>query len=216
MILEIIPMSITLYTSQASIGVVSHIALEESALPFEAVALDFAKKQQSSADYLEINPKARVPSLVVAEGIITETPAILTYLAQIAPNSSLALPNDPFEYAQIQSFNAYLCSTVHVAHAHKLRGSRWVDDEASMKSMTQNIPKTMALCFDMIEQQMLKGLWVHGSEFTISDPYLYRISSWAEGDGVDINNYPKIKAHREAMAQRDSVRAVEAFFQPDS
>lgn len=209
-------MSITLYTSPTSIGVVTHIALEESALPFTVVGVDFASKEQSSAEYLEINPKARVPSLIVREGIITETPAILTYLAQIAPNSPLGLPDDPFEYAQIQSFNAYLCSTAHVAHAHKMRGTRWVDDEAALKALTLNVPKTVALCFDMIEQEMLKGPWVHGLGFTISDPYLYRISSWAEADGVDINNYPKIKAHREAMAQRDSVRAVEAYFKSDS
>ncbi|MFT5895988.1 MAG: glutathione S-transferase [bacterium] len=209
-------MSITLYTSATSVGVVSHIALEESALSYKVVSVDVANKQQSSAEYLEINPKARVPSLVVDEGIITETPAILTYLAQMAPNSSLALPESPFECAQIQSFNAYLCSTVHVAHAHKMRGTRWVDDEASLKAMTQNVPKTVALCFDMIEQQMLKGPWVHGLGFTISDPYLYRISTWAESDGVDINDYPKIKAHWEAMAQRDSVRTVEAYFPSDS
>ncbi|MDB4224029.1 glutathione S-transferase family protein [Granulosicoccus sp.] len=209
-------MSITLYTSPTSIGVVSHIALEESALPFSIVSVDFASKQQTSAEYLEINPKARVPSLIVDKGIITETPAILTYLAQMAPDSSIGLPDDPFEHAQIQSFNAYLCSTAHVAHAHKMRGSRWVDDQAALSALTQNVPKTMALCFDMIEQQMFKGPWVHGTGFTISDPYLYRISSWAEIDGVEINNYPKIRAHREAMAQRDSVRAVEAYFQSDS
>ena len=209
-------MSITLYTSPTSIGVVSHIALEESALPFSIVSVDFASKQQTSAEYLEINPKARVPSLIVDKGIITETPAILTYLAQMAPDSSIGLPDDPFEHAQIQSFNAYLCSTAHVAHAHKMRGSRWVDDEAALSALTQNVPKTMALCFDMIEQQMFKGPWVHGTGFTISDPYLYRISIWAEIDGVEINNYPKIRAHREAMAQRDSVRAVEAYFQSDS
>ncbi|MFT4728944.1 MAG: glutathione S-transferase [Granulosicoccus sp.] len=209
-------MNFTLYTASASIGVVSHIALEESGLPFKVIQVDFASKQQSSVEYREINPKARVPSLIVEEGIITETPAILTYLAQMAPNSSLALPENPFESAQIHSFNAYLCSTAHVAHAHKMRGTRWVDDEASLKAMTANVPKTVALCFDMIEKQMLKGPWVHGSGFTISDPYLYRISTWAESDGVDINNYPKIKAHREAMARRDSVRAVEAYFQSDS
>ena len=209
-------MAITLYTSPTSIGVASHIALEESGLPFKLVAIDFSNKQQASAEYLAINPKARVPSLIVDEGIITETPAILTYLAQMAPESAIALPDNHFQQAQIQSFNAYLCSTVHVAHAHKLRGSRWADDEATLKSMTQNVPKTMAVCFDMIETQMLKGPWVHGSGFTISDPYLYRIASWAEVDGVDINDYPKIKAHREAMALRDSVRVVEAYFTTDA
>lgn len=207
-------MSITFYTAQASIGVASHIALEESGLEYSVVELDFTAKQQTSDDYLKINPKARVPSLVVEQGVITETPAILTYLAQCAPSSSIALPNDAFVYAQIQSFNSYLCSTVHVAHAHKMRGTRWVDDEAAIKVMTENVPKTMALCFDMIEEQMLKGPWVHGDSFSISDPYLYRMSTWLESDGVDINRYPKVKAHYELMAQRDSVKVVESFFQP--
>jgi len=205
-------MSITLYTSGASIGLVSHFALEESGLPFKIVPMDFANKDQSSAEYLRINPKARVPSLVVDQGIITETPAILTYIAQIAPQSSLALPSDPFEYAQIQSFNAYLCSTTHVAHAHKLRGRRWVDNEAAIEALTANVPNTMAESFTMIEENMLQGPWVHGDRFTISDPYLYRIASWAESDGVDINRFPALKAHRERMAERDSVKTVEAFY----
>lgn len=209
-------MAITLYTSGASIGVVSHIALEESGLEYKAIAVDFAAQQQSSAEYLRINPKARVPSLIVEEGIITETPAILTYLAQIAPDSSIGLPDDPFEHAQIQSFNAYLCSTVHVAHAHKMRGTRWVSDEAALAAMTANVPVTMALCFQMIEHNMLTGPWVHGDSFSLSDPYLYRIASWAEADGVDIDQFPRIKAHREAMAERDSVNVVEAFYKAQS
>ena len=205
-------MSITLYTSGPSIGVVSHIAMEESGLDYSVVTMDFTKQEQSSTEYLRINPKARVPSLIVDEGIITETPAILTYLAQIAPESSLGLPESPYEQAQIQSFNAYICSTTHVAHAHKFRGHRWVKDEAAIKAMTANVPNTMAESFTMIEDNMFKGPWVHGDRFTISDPYLYRITSWAEGDGVDIDQFPKLKAHRERMSERDSVKTVEAFF----
>ena len=205
-------MNMKLYTSEHSIGVVSHIALEESGLDFDVIALDFTQSEQKSSEYLKVNPKARVPSLVVDRGIITETPAILTYVAQLAPSSSIALPDDPYEYAQIQSVNAYLCSTVHVAHAHKQRGTRWVDDESAIKAMRENVPKTMALCMAFIEANLLVGPWVHGDAFSVSDPYLYRISTWLEGDGVAIDDYPKIKSHREAMAQRSSVKAVSAFF----
>lgn len=206
-------MNITLYTAQASIGWVSHIALEESRLDYEAVALDFSRQQQSSTDYLKINAKARVPSLVVDQGVITETPAILTYIAQIAPNSPLALPKDIFAQAKINSFNNYLCSTVHVAHAHKMRGHRWTDDEAAHKAMTAYVPTSLGLCIDLIESELLQGPWVHGDAFSISDPYLYRISTWMDSDGVDINQYPKVKAHREAMEARESVQAVVAFFE---
>lgn len=207
-------MSTKFYTSRTSIGIATHIALEESGLPYELIELDFSKHQQTSPEYLKLNPKARVPALVVDQGILTETPAILTYIAQLAPDSSLALPTDPFQHAQIQAFNSYLCSTVHVAHAHKMRGSRWTDDEAAQKAMTADVPKTLSLCFELIEREMLQGPWVHGNEFSISDPYLYRIASWMEADGVDPQQYPKVLAHRNAMAQRKSVRTVESYYQP--
>lgn len=203
-------MKLKFYTSKTSIGVAAHIALEESGLDYELVDVDFGKQQQTSPDYLKVNPKARVPSLVVDQGVLTETPAILTYIAQLAPESSLALPSDPFKYAQIQSFNSYLCSTVHVAHAHKMRGSRWVDDEAAKQAITANVPKTLALCFDLIETELLKNPWVHGENFSISDPYFYRIASWMEADGVDPQQYPKVLEHREAMARRQSVITVES------
>jgi len=205
-------MSITFYTAQQSIGVVSHIALEESGLDYELVAVDFSANQQSSTEYLKINPKARVPSLVLERGILTETPAILTYIAQQAPESVIALPDDSYEYAQIQSFNSYLASTVHVAHAHKRRGSRWVEDEGAMQAMSDYVPKSMGACMALIENDMLNTPWVHGQRYSISDPYLYRIASWLAADGVDINQFPKIKAHYEAMRLRTSVQRVENYY----
>lgn len=205
-------MNITLYTAQQSIGVVSHIVLEESGLPYSLVELDFSTSQQTSTDYQKINPKSRVPSLVLDCGTLTETPAILTYIAKMAPTSSIALPDDPYAYAQIQSFNSYLASTVHVAHAHKKRGSRWVEDATAIQAMTSYVPKSMSQCMDIIETNMLISPWVHGETFSISDPYLYRISSWLKGDGVDINQYPNVKAHYEAMRLRSSVQRVENYF----
>lgn len=207
-------MTITLYTAQQSIGVVSHIVLEESGLEYDLIEVDFSAKQQKSSDYLKVNPKARVPSLVIDRGILTETPAIVTFIAHQAPQSAIALPDDPFEYAQIQSFNSYLASTVHVAHAHKRRGSRWADDESALRAMADHVPKSMSSCMDLIEQTMLISPWVRGDKYSISDPYLYRISSWLAGDGVDINRYPKVKAHQEAMRLRESVQRVEEYFHP--
>ena len=55
-----------------------------------------------------------MPALVTDRGVLTETPAMLAYIAQSFPQAKLA-PDDPFAFAQAQSFNSYLCSTVHVA-----------------------------------------------------------------------------------------------------
>ena len=78
--------------------------------------------QEYFADFLAINPKGRVPALVTERGILSETPAILLFIAQSFPQAGLAPLNDPFATAQLQAFNNYLCSTVHVAHAHGGRG----------------------------------------------------------------------------------------------
>ena len=108
----------------------SHIALEEAGAQYEPVRLSFRSSDQRKPEYLAINPKGRVPSLVTDDGVLTETPAILAYVAQRYPNARLAPVDSPFAFARVQAFNSYLCSTVHVAHAHRFRGSRWADDPA--------------------------------------------------------------------------------------
>ncbi|MEJ2131713.1 MAG: glutathione binding-like protein, partial [Gammaproteobacteria bacterium] len=143
--------------------------------------------------------------LVTDQGIITETPAILTYIAQSHPGAKL-IPMDAYGFARVQEFNAYLCSTVHPAHAHRVRGYRWADDEAAIAEMARKAPSVLGDCFELIEREMLAGPWVMGDSFTISDPYLFTISGWLEADGVDIERYPKVRAHRERMADRESVR----------
>lgn len=195
-----------LYYSPGSCALASHIALLDAGAPHEAIRVSFQAEEQKKPDYLAINPKARVPSLVTDKGILTETPAILAYVAQTHPDKKLAPSNDPFGFAQVQAFNSYLCATVHVAHAHGRRGARWVDDESAMAAMKRKVPQTMADCFALIEKTMIKGPWVMGNSYTICDPYLYTMSTWLTGDQVDIAKFPKVRDHFAAMNERPSVR----------
>ncbi|MCB1477999.1 MAG: glutathione S-transferase family protein [Tepidamorphaceae bacterium] len=202
-----------LYYGPRTIAVATLIALEEAGAEYEPVRLDMANLQQRTPEYLAINPKGRVPALVTDRGILTETPATLAYIAQTHPDAKLAPFDDPFAFAEVQSFCAYLCSTVHVAHAHKMRGTRWVkeSDKAALKAMKANVPNTMSACFSMIEEEMFKGPWVMGSQFTICDPYLFAIASWLEADGVDVTPFPLVMEHRSRMHERDSVKRVMAM-----
>jgi glutathione S-transferase len=149
-----------------------------------------------------------VPTLVTDRGVLTETPAILAYIAQTFPQAKLAPLDDAFAFAQAQAFNSYLCSTVHVAHAHKLRGARWATEETTFADMKRMVPKTVGACFALIERDMLKGPWVMGEQYTICDPYLYTIATWLEGDGVDIAALPKVADHHKRMAERPAVQKV--------
>jgi len=199
-----------LYYATGTCALATHIALEEAGAPYEAVRVDFGSQAQRSPEYLAVNPKGRVPALVTETGTLTETPALLCYVAQRFPQAELAPLNDPFALAQIQEFNSYLCATVHVAHAHGRRGSRWADDASSFEDMKRKVPQTMTECFELVEHKFLKGPWVTGNHYTIADPYLFTIASWLEGDGVDTGKFPKVMRHRAAMLARPAVKKVVA------
>jgi glutathione S-transferase len=197
---------LTFYFSPGSCALASHIALEEAGAPFTLKRIDFSKAEQKSAAYLAINPKARVPALVAPRGIITETPAMLAFIAQSFPQARLAPLDDPFAFAEVQAFNAYLCSTVHVAHAHRGRGYRWADDPLAIVAMQKKVPQSVGECFALIEQKMLKGPWVMGENYTVADCYLFTLAQWVEADGVDIATIPRVVDHRARMKERPAVR----------
>jgi len=199
---------LTLYYAPGACSRASHIALEEAGAYYEAKRVDFSKTEQQSAEYTAINPKARVPSMVTPSGILTETPAILAYIAQTHPDAGLAPLDDPFAFAELQSFNSYLCSTVHVCHPHKARGYRWADDQAALTEMTRKVPETMSACYELIESKMMRGPWAMGETFTVADPYLYTITHWLEGDSVDIVRFPKVQDHFNRMNERPAVKRV--------
>ncbi|AIL98780.1 glutathione S-transferase family protein [Sinorhizobium meliloti] len=202
-----------LFYTPGTCSLASHIALEEAGAGYEVHRVDFSKAEQTKPDYLTINPKGRVPALVTDRGILTETPAILAYIAQSFPKARLAPLDDPFEFARLQSFLSYLCSTVHVAHAHARRAARWADDPAAQEAMKAKVPQNMADCFALIERTMFVGPFVRGDAYSVADPYLFTIAGWLESDGVDPARFPRILNHRNRMAERPAVAKVLAEVQ---
>jgi len=197
-----------LFYSPNSCSLASHIALEQSGADYEAIKLNFAESEQRQAEYLSINPKGRVPALVTDKGVLTENPAILMYISLSFPRAKLIPENDIFALARIQSFNAYLSSTVHVAHAHGHRGYRWADDKASIAEMSRKMPETVGECFDLIETGMIRSPWVMGDEYSCADTYLFTIAQWLEADKVDISRFPKVADHRSRMRALPVVQKV--------
>jgi glutathione S-transferase len=197
---------LTFYYAPHTCALASHIALEEAGADYATVRIDFATEEQRQPAYLAINPKGRVPALATERGILTETPAILAFIAQSFPESALAPLDDPFAFARIQAFNAYICATLHVAHAHKRRGYRWADDEAAIAEMKRVAPRSVGACFALIEAEFLQGPWVMGDAYTICDPYLFTVAQWLESDGVDPKLFPRVIDHRRRVGERAAVR----------
>ncbi len=205
---------LVLYYAPDTCALASHIALEDAGAEYRLRRIDFDKKEQRSPDYLAVNPKGRVPALVATRGVLTETPAMLAYVAQSYPAAQLAPLDDPFAFGQLQAFNSYICSTLHVAHAHRMRGYRWVDEPEAISAMQRKVPDSVSACYAYIEERAFVGPFVMGESYTIADPYLFTVAQWIEADGVDPVQFPKVAAHREMMRQRKSVQtALRAEFE---
>ena len=184
-----------------------HIALNEAGAEYEAIKVDTMKGEQRSAEYLAINPKARVPSLVTEHGILTEAPVILGYIARTFADADLA-PPPGFKFFEMQSFNGYLSSTIHITFAHIFRPERYADDDAAKAAMRAKAPKSLIEQFQLIEERLSDGReWVHGAQYTVSDPFLYVFARWFERDGVgSISSLPRLAAHRARVQAREAVK----------
>ncbi|MCZ0811522.1 MAG: glutathione S-transferase family protein [Pseudomonadota bacterium] len=197
----------TFYYAPNTISTAVAYALEDIGLGYTPAPIDFKATEQSSAEYLAINPKGRVPALVTDHGILTETGAILEYLASLVPDRAL-VPDDAWQAAQMRSAMFYLAGTAHVNHAHKRRGSRWATRQDSFEDMTAKVPETMAATCRFIEDNWALSPFVLGERMSMADPYLYSVCTWLEGDSVDINAFPKLSAFFAMMNDRPAGAAI--------
>ncbi len=191
-----------LHYAPGTIAVATAIVLEHTEQEYEAIKVDFASAAQTKPAYLEVNPKGRVPALETPDGILTETPALLEY---VAPDM---VPDDPLEAARMRELMAYLNGTVHPQHAHKMRGSRWASQESSFEDMRAMVPQRMGECAAHLQEILPKLPFDAGALEVVSDAYLYVVLTWLKGDGVEIENYPRLAAFQHRMNTHAAVQAV--------
>lgn len=196
--------------AKGTVSLAAHILLEEIGVEHQLRWIDFSSGEQTKSEYHRINPKGRVPALITENGILTETSAILNYLARTYPEAGL-LPETPWMQAKLEEMHLYLAATMHVNHAHKMRGSRWSDDEAARATMTAKVAENMGECARIIETHYLGSPWVLGETYSSADIYLFTICRWLEGDGVDIRKTPRLAEHFSAMHARPAVKRAVAM-----
>jgi glutathione S-transferase len=199
-----------LYYSPGACSLASHIALEESGAEYETRRVNFKVNEQRGPDYLRINPKGRVPVLVTDRGVLTESPVILGYVAQTFPEAKLADNDDSFVFGDMQAFNVFLTSTVHIAFAHVFRPTRYADGDEASAAMRAKAGTSIDEYFSLIEEKLADGRpYVHGDRYTVSDPYLLVFSRWLDRSNLGpVEKFPMVAAHRKRVEDRKAVRTV--------
>lgn len=201
-----------LYCAPKTISTAVVAILNDAAIHWEPIRVDIAGGEQVGPEYLAINPKGRVPVLLTPQGPLTETGAILEYLAETVIHGYV--PVDPLARAQMREVMYYLASTMHVNHAHLRRGYRWAESESALAEMAEKVPQTMTTSAEYIES-LISGPFLFGSRSTLADFYLHTVCGWLAGDGVDTARFPKIQTFMASMAQTRGVKLAteQGFYQ---
>ena len=197
---------LTLHTNPLTVAPVVAIVLEELGLDYTPVLVDFREHAQQSPTYLALNPKGRVPTLETPDGVLTETGAILDYLAAV--HGPHLVPDDAFQAGRMRETMYYLASTLHVNYAHALRGARWADTEASWADMAAKAPQTMAASLAYLEGHLDFAPFAIGGALTLADPWLFILTGFAPRLNIDLAQFPKLSAHQVLMNDRYAVRAA--------
>lgn len=197
-----------LFYSPGACSLAAHIALEETGASFEAIRVDFSANEQRSPEYLAINPKGRVPALIDDGIVITENPAILRYIVRKFPEPAL-WPSEIEADARCAEWLAWISSGVHVMYSHTTRPERYVDHAIAREWVSEKGAEHTRENWKSIERQLSPGRWAMGSEFTVVDPYLVTIWTWARKSpfGLDLErDLPNWCAHARRMGERLAVR----------
>jgi glutathione S-transferase len=208
-------MAIALYYSPGSCSLSVHIALNETGQPFELRKFATSERANYSAEYLAVNPKGRIPSLSIDGFILTETPAILAYIARRFPEARLYPPGPSEAEARCLELLAWSSNTVHVAFAQLFRPERFVPSEQSHPPVKESGRANYGRCLSEIEARLQANEYAVGAQFTAVDPFWLVFFRWGMRSGYEMAaSFPAYTAWAKRMCERPSVQralAVEAI-----
>jgi glutathione S-transferase len=195
-----------LYYSPGAVSLATHMALEELGSAYELSPVLIRENQQRSERYLRVHPLGRLPALEVAPGVVlTETPALLGYLADTAPQLAL-LPSGGLERARANEWMSLLSSAVHVAFISFFRPDRYTSDAAAAATLKVDGKQHFQDMLLYIERRLPAEGFVLGERYSLCDAYLSVFYLWARRFELPLADLPRYGRLAGAVLERPAVR----------
>ncbi len=202
-------MSLALYYSPGACSLAAHIALISTGAPFEVRRVTIAEGSHRTPAYLAVNPRGRLPALEADGQIITESAAILSYLALRFPDAGIMPVDDLARYARCAELLAFYVSSVHIAFAQFWRVERFTADPAQHAGLKESGRLAILRYFDEIEALAGTGGWIVPPCCTVADTYPLLFYRWGRRIGVEMGQYAGWSRHTERLLQVPAVsRAI--------
>lgn len=192
-----------LYYSPGACSMSPHIVLHEAGLPHETVMVSTkSHKLQDGTDYYGINPLGYVPFLVLDNGdTLHEGPAIVQYLADLAPEKNLAPANGTVARYHLQEWLNFISTEVH-------KGFSPLFSPATPEDFKPVLLGNLFKRLSWVNEQLANKSYLMGVQFTVADAYFFTVTGWAQFVGLDISELQHLQAYRERILARPAVQAA--------
>ena len=192
-----------LYYSPGACSLSPHIALHEAGLAFQPVlASTKTHKLQDGTDYYGINALGYVPLLELDDGtLLREGPAIVQYIADLAPNKNLAPANGTLQRYRLQEWLTFIGTEVHKTFSPLFRA----DTPDEYKTICR---EKLLSRLKWVDSQLEGKDYLMGEHFSVADGYLFTVTNWTKPTGVDISSLARLVAYRARVAARPAVQAA--------
>lgn len=192
-----------LYYSPGACSLSPHIVLHETGLQHEAILASTKSHQlQDGTDYYSINPLGYVPFLVLDNGdTLHEGPAIVQYLADLAPEKNLAPANGTMARYHLQEWLNFIATELHKGFGPLFNPSTPEDYKPAVRARVLDR-------LQWVDGELANKEFLMGDQFTVADAYLFTVTGWAQFVGVDISALSNILAYRERVLARPAVQAA--------
>ncbi len=181
----------------------AHIALREAGLDFTIEKVDFlTKKTEHGEDYLLINPKGKVPALLLDNGtILTEVVAIVQYLADLVPDRHLIPPAGTLSRYQAMEWLNYVASELH-------KGLSPLFDKQIPPEYKEQIHQQMENKLLYLDRELAGQDYLLGSRFSVADAYLFTMLTWVDKLGFDLYSTPTVAHFYQRIKLRPTVASA--------
>ena len=190
-----------LYYSPGACSLSPHIVACEAELSIELVKVDLQSKlTESGEDFRQLNPNGYVPLLILDDGNrLSEGPAIVQYLADLAPDKNLIPPAGSFERYQVQQWLNFIATEIHKSYTPLFTPD-------APEAAKQLALATLTRRLDTVAEQLASQPFLLGDQFSVADVYLFVTLSWGQYVNVDISQWPSLARYADKIAERPAVQ----------
>jgi len=198
---------LTLFYSPGACSLASHIALEETGRPYKAVETLLSKNAHLTPEYLAVNPRGKVPALVMEDGVLTENTAILTYLGMSNPDVGI-FPRDVRDQARCISQMAWFSNTPHIFQRAKFRPYYFSGNEVTYPDIRAKAEETYWKNMQEVDALLRERKWLMGDAYTVVDPYALVFYRWGLNNRMPMEELKDFTRHKNQMLERTAVKVV--------